>query len=49
MNRAFRVQLFLLLTLRVSLIAMFVGGLRMLLCTVRMFLALGMVAFAMVP
>jgi hypothetical protein len=38
------VQLLLLLALRVSLIAMLVGGLRVLLGTLSMFFALGMIA-----
>ncbi len=47
MNRAFLRQLLLLLAFRVRLIAMLVGGLRMLLCTLGVFLALGMIALAM--
>ena len=47
-NRAFRVSLFLLLTLRMSLIAMLIGGLRVLLRAAGVFLALGMIALAVV-
>jgi hypothetical protein len=47
MNRAFLFQLLLLLAFGVRLIAMLVGGLRMLLCTLGVFLALGMIALAM--
>lgn len=46
MNRAFRVSLFLLLALRMSLLAMLVCRLRVLFGTARMLLALGMVALA---
>jgi hypothetical protein len=46
MNRAFHVWLFLLLALRMSLIAMLVGSLRMLFGAVRVLLALGVVALA---
>jgi hypothetical protein len=44
MTRAFRVSLFLLLTLRMSLIAMLVCSLRVLFSTARVLLALGVVA-----
>ena len=46
MNRAFRVSLFLLLALRMSLLAVLVGGLRVLFGTARVLLALGVVALA---
>jgi hypothetical protein len=46
MNRAFRVSLFLLLTLRMSLLAMLVCSLRVLFGTARVLLALDMVALA---
>ncbi|MGA7807497.1 hypothetical protein [Bradyrhizobium sp.] len=46
MTRAFRVSLFLLLTLRVSLIAMLVCGLRVLLGAAGMLLGLCMIALA---
>jgi hypothetical protein len=45
-NRAFRVSLFLLLTLRMSLLAMLVCRLRVLFGAARVFLALGVVALA---
>jgi hypothetical protein len=46
MNRAFRVALFLLLTLRMGLLAMLVCSLRVLFGTARVLLALGVVALA---
>jgi hypothetical protein len=46
MNRAFRVSLFLLLTLRVSLLAMLVCSLRVLFGSARMLLALSVVVLA---
>jgi hypothetical protein len=46
MSRAFRVSLFLLLALRMSLLAMLVCSLRVLFGTARMLLALGMIALA---
>lgn len=46
MNRAFHVWLFLLLALRMSLIAVLIGSLRMLFGAVRVLLALGVIALA---
>jgi hypothetical protein len=46
MNRAFHVSLFLLLTFRMSLLAMLVRGLRVLFGAARVLLALGVVALA---
>lgn len=46
MTRAFHVSLFLLLTLRVSLIAMLVCSLRVLFGSARVLLALGVIALA---
>jgi len=48
MTRAFRVSLFLLLALRMSLIAMLVCSLRVLFGSARVLLALGVIALAVV-